>query len=205
MLRGAIQVPWDMDVASLALILLTNVPIGRLDAALQSWLGGPVVPIVHPVQARATVYVQLVTAPSQAARSCFLGVMSDCRNALALGESPDPLQQWYPSTGERRALVLGSFAEYFNYSDHGARKPALQSCRAGSDAACSELLQSLPAGVLPRPLTYDARAALVHIALRLGGREAYHRRSEEHTSELQSLAYLVCRLLLEKKKNRTTE
>src|SRR2546425_4791940 len=28
-------------------------------------------------------------------------------------------------------------------------------------------------------------------------------RSEEHTSELQSLAYLVCRLLLEKKKRRT--
>src|SRR2546425_8669102 len=28
-------------------------------------------------------------------------------------------------------------------------------------------------------------------------------RSEEHTSELQSLAYLVCRLLLEKKKNTT--
>src|SRR3989441_1824145 len=28
-------------------------------------------------------------------------------------------------------------------------------------------------------------------------------RSEEHTSELQSLAYLVCRLLLEKKKNIT--
>src|SRR2546425_5952548 len=30
------------------------------------------------------------------------------------------------------------------------------------------------------------------------------RRSEEHTSELQSLAYLVCRLLLEKKKNKIT-
>src|SRR2546425_675759 len=30
---------------------------------------------------------------------------------------------------------------------------------------------------------------------------ASSRRSEEHTSELQSLAYLVCRLLLEKKKN----
>src|SRR2546425_8099290 len=28
-------------------------------------------------------------------------------------------------------------------------------------------------------------------------------RSEEHTSELQSLAYLVCRLLLEKKKKQT--
>src|SRR2546425_7249292 len=29
-------------------------------------------------------------------------------------------------------------------------------------------------------------------------------RSEEHTSELQSLAYLVCRLLLEKKKKQLT-
>src|SRR2546425_7294827 len=31
--------------------------------------------------------------------------------------------------------------------------------------------------------------------------DSRHGRSEEHTSELQSLAYLVCRLLLEKKKN----
>src|SRR3989442_6167667 len=30
-------------------------------------------------------------------------------------------------------------------------------------------------------------------------------RSEEHTSELQSRPHLVCRLLLEKKKNRATE
>src|SRR5205823_13344891 len=37
---------------------------------------------------------------------------------------------------------------------------------------------------------------------RFGGHGQDHRRirSEEHTSELQSLAYLVCRLLLEKKK-----
>src|SRR3712207_7967956 len=31
------------------------------------------------------------------------------------------------------------------------------------------------------------------------------RRSEEHTSELQSLQYLVCRLLLEKKKTNATK
>src|SRR2546425_9595075 len=30
-------------------------------------------------------------------------------------------------------------------------------------------------------------------------------RSEEHTSELQSLAYLVCRLLLEKKKKKSQD
>src|SRR5256886_12404571 len=33
-----------------------------------------------------------------------------------------------------------------------------------------------------------------------GGRGPAHRRSEEHTSELQSQSNLVCRLLLEKKK-----
>src|SRR2546425_7517627 len=38
-------------------------------------------------------------------------------------------------------------------------------------------------------------------ALRQG---AFDYRSEEHTSELQSLAYLVCRLLLEKKKTTIT-
>src|SRR5258705_5778415 len=38
-------------------------------------------------------------------------------------------------------------------------------------------------------------------ALRTVQRHAPARRSEEHTSELQSLRHLVCRLLLEKKKN----
>src|SRR5699024_11358704 len=37
------------------------------------------------------------------------------------------------------------------------------------------------------------------------GENVVHRRSEEHTSELQSRFDLVCRLLLEKKKNRKTE
>src|SRR2546425_9070358 len=37
----------------------------------------------------------------------------------------------------------------------------------------------------------------------ISGARQTARRSEEHTSELQSLAYLVCRLLLEKKKTKT--
>src|SRR5687767_15772271 len=37
---------------------------------------------------------------------------------------------------------------------------------------------------------------------RLVGQRITQARSEEHTSELQSLAYLVCRLLLEKKKKK---
>src|SRR2546425_8714212 len=45
-----------------------------------------------------------------------------------------------------------------------------------------------------RRILEDNRDTLVRLA------EALLERSEEHTSELQSLAYLVCRLLLEKKK-----
>src|SRR3989441_5766952 len=47
---------------------------------------------------------------------------------------------------------------------------------------------------------------LSRVALAVSGwkREVGQDRSEEHTSELQSLAYLVCRLLLEKKKDDTT-
>src|SRR3712207_7933375 len=45
-----------------------------------------------------------------------------------------------------------------------------------------------------------ARIAELGVLERL---EARHRRSEEHTSELQSRQYLVCRLLLEKKKEIT--
>src|SRR5437016_10281094 len=38
-----------------------------------------------------------------------------------------------------------------------------------------------------------------------GGRRRRDGRSEEHTSELQSLTNLVCRLLLEKKKKKTQQ
>src|SRR5688572_31384903 len=40
----------------------------------------------------------------------------------------------------------------------------------------------------------------LQLSARLGVHAPRHRRSEEHTSELQSQSNLVCRLLLEKKK-----
>src|SRR5947199_584757 len=49
-----------------------------------------------------------------------------------------------------------------------------------------------------------ARLALVHEKIARQGRLGPVARSEEHTSELQSLRHLVCRLLLEKKKKNTT-
>src|SRR3712207_7921932 len=58
----------------------------------------------------------------------------------------------------------------------------------------------------PRSRPASPRAGLPRRAARRRGRRAGRRwgtdlRSEEHTSELQSRQYLVCRLLLEKKKN----
>src|SRR3712207_7815111 len=56
-------------------------------------------------------------------------------------------------------------------------------------------------GVAFKPDTDDIREATsLVLAGRLQSEGAKVRRSEEHTSELQSRQYLVCRLLLEKKK-----
>src|SRR5258708_14491809 len=52
----------------------------------------------------------------------------------------------------------------------------------------------------PPPARADPRAGRLHAECR-PGQEDVQRRSEEHTSELQSPDHLVCRLLLEKKKN----
>src|SRR3712207_8105307 len=71
-----------------------------------------------------------------------------------------------------------------------------------------------PAALLPRGLARPVRGLdlPLHGLLvpargvqrrRVGEERAARARSEEHTSELQSRQYLVCRLLLEKKKKST--
>src|SRR3712207_7810505 len=59
-------------------------------------------------------------------------------------------------------------------------------------------LYVVPDGRVP---AHAAHHIVVVIAGRRSDKDFAHGRSEEHTSELQSRQYLVCRLLLEKKKN----
>src|SRR5229473_6444881 len=56
--------------------------------------------------------------------------------------------------------------------------------------------------LFPYTTLFRSRQSLTRCSERPGWARwfRWHARSEEHTSELQSLAYLVCRLLLEKKK-----
>src|SRR3712207_7477564 len=75
-------------------------------------------------------------------------------------------------------------------SDHGAPCPAAPELRSLPDIPISGL----------EPAPHDFRGLLClpkHPPPRTGSSRT---RSEEHTSELQSRQYLVCRLLLEKKK-----
>src|SRR3712207_7759456 len=73
--------------------------------------------------------------------------------------------------------IFGDFAA------HGLRVELLADLDAPAEAS------------LPPPVGFDAGEVLPH------ERGSLVCRSEEHTSELQSRQYLVCRLLLEKKKN----
>src|SRR2546425_8448726 len=57
-------------------------------------------------------------------------------------------------------------------------------------------------GLAPRCVEPVVHEAIGQPFRSIGQESERNGRSEEHTSELQSLAYLVCRLLLEKKKKK---
>src|SRR5205823_7968754 len=84
-------------------------------------------------------------------------------------------------------------------SVHGAYPAFLRSCALRAEAA------SASCGLIRRSSVFwiccwvKRSHSLYHGALMFSRARAVQRRSEEHTSELQSLAYLVCRLLLEQK------
>jgi hypothetical protein len=179
-IHAGIPVPWDLDALALRDVLWANVPL-ELDGMLTAWLGGPVRLWRHPERQRESAYLELVTAPSTAARGCLMGDIQSCRAVLDVGGASDPLDRWYPSAGERRVLAAGPFGHYF---DRGATAGAFRACFAGADSVCSDLLRSLPAGTLARPLGHPGRDALLKLALQVGGRDAFTRLAADSAAPL---------------------
>src|SRR2546425_10441623 len=98
----------------------------------------------------------------------------------------------------RARVVAGSFR---------STVPCRIALRTSSGSASTSTLRPTAravAGLTPGPTPPSAAPSIALCSLRVSPQKASSPkvRSEEHTSELQSLAYLVCRLLLEKKKNK---
>src|SRR5882757_4709761 len=75
----------------------------------------------------------------------------------------------------------------------------IRSTRPGSFSTASSPTTGTPGRILAKPTARRCSEATSATVTTSPGRR---RRSEEHTSELQSRQYLVCRLLLEKKKKK---
>src|SRR3989441_6503605 len=113
--------------------------------------------------------------------------------ATLLADYDDP-GQW------DRALIDTEFLQKFLTSIPGVTDPAViktreELVRAAQHAARDAFQQKL--GYLR---DVEAKVGAANLAEQALSHVTLGVRSEEHTSELQSLAYLVCRLLLEKKK-----
>src|SRR3712207_8471463 len=100
-----------------------------------------------------------------------------------------PRSTLFPYTTLFRSMAL----EFLGLSPMGSASPPANDPR--KDEVCVDagrlVMDLLERGLRPQDI------------LARGSFENAIARSEEHTSELQSRQYLVCRLLLEKKKNQT--
>lgn len=166
-----------LDVATATNRILRHVewtlfpPLGH---AYHAWHGMAAIP-PRSAQQFATemqaAYIELVTAPSPAARSCLLGDLARCRIALGLSPALDPVTEWYDASGRR--AVVGQLRQ--DNSIPGSRRLANQCVDAKSDAACQEVLRGLGPTGMPRPLATKTLETVVRHALHLGGRRAYRR------------------------------
>src|SRR5690348_13838651 len=148
---------------------------------------------------------------SEAALADAVSLRRTARTLLALAErwaSAEPAAEPAPSPhagtpdlNDNRAIETSGvlFMEGEGEpAEIGRIKSELEAIAAGSEQAGSWLAAAMEASWTMA----EALLAYPQLADLLGER---HRRSEEHTSELQSPVHLVCRLLLEKKKQTTQD
>src|SRR3989441_1142426 len=134
----------------------------------------------------ATLVFKMIDAPSFSSGSAFwivkyapLMLMSNCSSYRLSGVSASGANFATPAFTNSTS-IFPSFCETSAYSLSTSASFATSACTAST----------------PLPIVFTASSSVFLL------RPAMATRSEEHTSELQSLAYLVCRLLLEKKKHK---
>src|SRR2546422_7031950 len=133
-------------------------------------------PRAPPSAARATRYHRRLESPAWPSRAPA---------PWPHGKTPGP---------RARRTMASSFQPPRPLGERAAQRHAVRHAGLQRHAVHARLDQ-LPDPFLELPLRGDAHA-------RAGRPVARVERSEEHTSELQSRLHLVCRLLLEKKKNK---
>jgi len=159
------------DIANRLVWEASQLLSARLDPPLYNWMGGAVVPDQHLDRMLRATYIDLLSAPSRAARRCFLGALDGCRDAFDLPPTAESFRRWY-GPAERRLIVQ----ETITSEDMRTIAELYGDCvTRGDDSACVRLLQRTPESAIPAPLGRPARTGLVQVALELGGPGAFHR------------------------------
>jgi hypothetical protein len=140
-----------------------------LTPALREWLG--VATRSDPVTARtlAAGRVDLVLSRSRAAHDCALGTIASCSRALDLVAVNEPAFTLFDERERRDLIQWYSFVLRLREPSKYAR------CTAGQQAACDSLIRSMPADVIPRPVSPAVRLNFVRYALLIGGEGAFDR------------------------------
>ena len=159
------------DIANRLLWEASQILSARLDPRLYAWMGGAIVPDPHPGWLLRATYIDLLSAPSPAARRCYLGELGGCRDAFDLPPTPESFRRWY-GPAERRLIVQ----EVIAAEDIQLVPELYRDCvTRGDDSACVRLLQHTAEGAIPAPLGRPTRIGLVQFALEVGGPGAFHR------------------------------
>ncbi len=119
---------------------------------------------------------ELVTRASTVVRRCYEGDLEGCAQATGLRGGDEPWLNWF--TAPERRLYVERMVRPGDASDSALWDGCV---RAGMDDACMVILRGRP---LPAPLTPEARASLLGLALETGGPGAFLRLREGGSGDL---------------------
>src|SRR5205823_11255627 len=126
--------------------------------------------------------------------------------ALTLAGPPPAASHWTGSAMAKAAGISVSSVQRI-WRAHGLQPHRVRQFKLSNDPQFAAKLHEI-VGLYVNPpshaivLSVDEKSQIQALDRTQPGLPMKKGRSEEHTSELQSLAYLVCRLLLEKKKKK---